>query len=159
MITVRRVGAGEWALWRDVRLAALTESPEAFRARLDDWADGGERRWRERLAMGDAYNVVAVRGGPAVGVASGVPDAGGGAWLHSVWVSSEVRGLGVGRRLVAAVEGWARGRGAAELRLAVLPGNGAAIELYRRQGFAPTGEAGETLPDGATELIMARPLR
>jgi ribosomal protein S18 acetylase RimI-like enzyme len=154
------VGAGEWALWRDVRLAALAQAPEAFRSRLADWAGGGERRWRERLAMADAHNIVAVRDGHAVGVARGVPDADGAAWLHSVWVSPEVRGLGVGRRLVASVEEWARGRGAAGLRLAVLPGNDAAIELYRRQGFAPTGEAGETPPDGATtELIMAKPLR
>lgn len=155
-VVVRRVAPGEWALWRDVRLEALAVSPEAFKARLADWADGGERRWRERLAMPGAYNVVAERDGRAVGVARGVPED-RDAWLHSVWVSPDARGLGVGGRLVGAIEEWARGRGVRTLWLAVLPGNEAAIGLYRRLGFVRTDEVGELMPDGVTrELVMAK---
>lgn len=159
MIAVRRVGAGEWPLWRDVRLAALTQSPEAFRSRLADWAETGEPRWRERLARPDAYNIVAEHDGGVVGVASGVPED-GAAWLHSVWVSPRARGLGAGGLLVGAVEEWARASGAPELLLAVVPGNDTAIGLYERRGFAATGEPGALMPDGVTrELVMAKPLR
>lgn len=149
---VRVVGTDEWPMWRDVRLAALTVSPEAFKSRLEDWERGGERRWRERLAMPGAYNIVAQRDGAAVGVASGVPGADGDVELRSVWVDPDARGCGVAGRLIAAVEAWARETGARTLRLSVLRGNDGAMALYRRHGFAFTGESDDR------ELVMAKAL-
>jgi len=137
----------DWPLWRDARLAALTESPHVFKSRLADWDAGGSDRWRARLAQPGAYHVVELLDGRPVGMASGLP----GAELRSVWVSPSARGRGVGDRLLAAVESWARRTGETVLRLAVLPGNEPAIALYRRNGFAPTGER-----DG--ELTMAKNL-
>ncbi len=152
----------DWPLWREVRLAALTEAPHAFKARLADWHRGGEERWRARLGTPGAYNVVALLDGRAVGVASGLPGEGDGGrtWeLRSVWVGPEARGRGVADRLVAAVERQARQAGATEFKLAVLPGNDAAIALYRRHGFVATGECGDVLPDGVTrERVMAKAL-
>jgi GNAT superfamily N-acetyltransferase len=116
MIEVRALTAGEWRLWRELRLAALAEAPQAFGSTLADWQDAGEDRWRDRLGIPGAANFVAVLDGQPAGVASGVPgDAAGSAELISMWVSPQVRGHGVGDRLVGAVEQWAsrRGRGAA----------------------------------------------
>ncbi|AOT60841.1 hypothetical protein A4G23_03716 [Streptomyces rubrolavendulae] len=40
--------------------------------------------------------------------------------------------------------------------LVVLPGNGPAIALYQRNGFADTGAVGDLLPDGVSrERLMA----
>lgn len=150
MISVREVTAEEWPLWRDVRLAALADAPDAFAARLDDWARGGERIWRERLTLPGAYNIVAEQDGHAVGVARGVPGEDGVAWIHSVWVAPGVRGLGVGAQLLSRVEEWARGRGSATLRLQVFEYNERAIAAYRRQGFVRTGAA-----DGG-EIVMVK---
>ncbi|MFF0434215.1 GNAT family N-acetyltransferase [Streptomyces sp. NPDC004327] len=151
-MSLRVVGAGDWEVWRAARLAALGESPRAFKARLADWENGGEARWRERLAMPDAYNVVALIGSEVVGVAAGMPGTEAGTCeLRSVWVSPRVRGRGLGERLIAAVEEWARAAGATRLTLGVLPGNAPAAALYRRHGFAVVEEGGE-------EVVMAKSL-
>lgn len=158
-VEILRVGAGDWPLWRDVRLAALADAPYAFKSRVEDWSAGGEARWRGRLELAGSYNLVAVLEGVPVGMASGVPGDDGVCELRSVWVSPLARGNGLGGRLIAEVEGWARETGATVLRLGVLPGNDAAIQLYRRYGFVDSDEPGDLLSDGVTrELFMVKSL-
>ncbi len=66
-------------------------------------------------------------------------------------------GQGVGDLLTGAVEAWARRVGARALRLAVVPGNEAAVALYRRHGFVASGELGEVLGDGVSrERVMVK---
>lgn len=159
MVTLRQVTVEDWSTWRDVRVAALADAPYAFNSRLADWENGGEERWRARLTLPGAYNVVAVAAGRPVGVVRGVPHKDGTSELHSMWVSPEVRGQGVGDLLMTAVERWAVGSGATVLELAVFPDNAAAIALYRRHGFRDTDELGGLLRDGVTrELVLAKPL-
>ncbi|SER81270.1 hypothetical protein SAMN05421870_104351 [Streptomyces qinglanensis] len=52
-----------------------------------EWHHGGGERWRERLAMPAAYDVVALLDGRAVGMAAGLPVDGGACELRSLWVS------------------------------------------------------------------------
>ncbi|MET7553505.1 GNAT family N-acetyltransferase [Streptomyces albidoflavus] len=146
----------DWPVWRQARLAALSEALHAFKARLADWPHGGEDRWRARLTMPGAHNLVAADGG-TVGMAAGMPGADATYELRSVWVSPRVRGQGVGDLLTGAVEAWARRTGARALRLAVVPGNEAAVALYRRHGFVASGELGEMLGDGVSrERVMVK---
>jgi ribosomal protein S18 acetylase RimI-like enzyme len=161
MVRLRVVTTDDWPLWRDVRLAALADAPHAFKSRLADWNRGGEKQWRARLETPGTYNLVALLGGRAVGIASGLPDEDGGPYeLRSVWVSPEARGRAVGDLLLDAVEDWALGCGAATLRLAVFPNNAAALALYERHGFTATEERGDLLPDGVTrERILTKSLR
>ncbi|CAL9372737.1 N-acetyltransferase family protein [Streptomyces sp. enrichment culture] len=160
MVHLRVLTMSDWPLWREVRLAALSEAPHAFKAGLADWHNGGEERWRERFAMPETYSIVALLDGRAVGMAAGLPGDGGACELRSVWVSPQARGRSVGDRLTAAVEGWARQRGATTLKLAVLPDNEPAVALYQRNGFVDTGELGDLLSDGVTrERLMVKVLR
>ncbi|MGW1280908.1 N-acetyltransferase family protein [Streptomyces tsukubensis] len=160
MVHVRVLTASDWPLWREVRLAALDEAPHAFKTGLAEWHNGGEERWRERLAMPATYSIVALLDGRAVGMAAGLPGDGSACELRSVWVSPRARGRSVGDQLIAAVQGWARQRGATALKLAVLPGNEPAVALYQRNGFVDTGERGDLLPDGVTrEHLMVKVLR
>ncbi|MFB7471908.1 GNAT family N-acetyltransferase [Kitasatospora sp. NPDC056184] len=162
----------DWPLWRDARLAALADAPDAFRVRLADWSAGGEAEWRARFARADAVHVVAVAAdGRPAGLAGGVPgldDRGAVSELRSVWVGPRARGRGVGDGLLAAVEAWARRRGSTSLRLAVLSGNAAAVALYRRHGFVDAEangedregrEDGEDQQHGAAERVMVKRLR
>lgn len=159
MLTLRVLSPEDWPVWRDVRLAALADAPDAFKSRLEDWHRGGAKRWRARLESPGSHNVIAFLDGEPVGLASGVPGDGDAAELHSVWVSPLARGRGVANQLIAAVESWATRSSVSTLRLSVIPGNEPAIALYRRHGYQVTGELGDVLSDGVTsEHVMAKTL-
>ena len=129
------------------------------RSRLADWQEAGEERWRERLAIFDSVNVVALLGGRPVGMVSGVPGNDPTPELISMWVSPAARGIGVGDRLVESVAEWARQRGATALRLAVAEDNEKATALYTRNGFTDTGELAGPMPDGVRmEKVMVKQL-
>ncbi len=148
--------AQHWPLWRAARLAALADSPDAFPGAATEWAEGGERRWYERLLDPLALKIVAVLDGTPVGLVRAALDD-GVVWLHSLWVSPDLRGRGFGDQLVGAVEAWAQPR-AAYVRLSVVPGNAPAIALYRRHGFIDSEVPGERLADGGCELVMEKAL-
>jgi [ribosomal protein S18]-alanine N-acetyltransferase len=59
--------------------------------------------------------------------------------LLLIAVRPEVRGTGLGRRLMQDMMGQARGGGVAQLFLEVREGNSPALALYRSQGFEPVG--------------------
>jgi ribosomal protein S18 acetylase RimI-like enzyme len=162
VIELRVLTPDDWPLWRELRLAALAEAPRAFGSRLADWQGAGDRveRWRARLAIPGSHNLVVLLDGRPAGMASGVPgDEDGTAELISMWVSPAARGRGVGDRLIGEVESWARRVPVRLLRLAVAPDNDAALNLYLRNGFRPTGEAGDLMSDGVrTERVMAKHL-
>nr|WP_281360647.1 GNAT family N-acetyltransferase [Curtobacterium albidum] len=175
-IALRRVTADDWATWRPVRLAALTDAPEAFGSRLADWQDAPEDRWRGRLSLPGAVDLLAVEHdrspeqapertpepapGRPVGMATGVPSAEDPAVaeLISMWVAPEARGRGLARTLIDAVARAMAEHGAARLELSVMPDNHRARRIYERAGFTLTDTPGDELPDGRHELVMVRGL-
>lgn len=163
VIELRSLGPDDWPVWRELRLAALAEAPEAFGARLADWQGAGDHaeRWRARLDIPGSYNVVVLLDGRPAGMASGVPaDQPDAVELISMWVAPHARGRGVGDRLIRAVADWARHTGAARLLLAVAEGNPHAVDLYLRHGFRDLGAEPRLMPDGVRrERLMGKPLR
>jgi ribosomal protein S18 acetylase RimI-like enzyme len=162
MLELRTLGPEDWTLWRELRLAALSEAPYAFGSTLAEWTGAGDReeRWRSRLEIPGARDVVAILDGRPVGMASGVPaKEAAGVELISMWVSPVARGRGVGDLLIRAVEQWAVERHATTLLLSVMPDNGKAIALYERHGFADVGELSDLRPDGVRRgQVMAKSL-
>ncbi|MFF2374990.1 GNAT family N-acetyltransferase [Streptomyces xiamenensis] len=160
MVDLHVLTGGDWLLWHEARIAALTDAPDAFKSALADWDKGGREQWGARLHIPGAHNVVALRDSHPVGVVRGVPADADTSELRSLWVSPQVRGEGVGERLVETVASWALRSGFTRLKLAVIPGNQPAIALYRRCGFVTTEERGDLLLDGETrERVMVRRLR
>ena len=161
-IDLRIMSADDWRAWRSVRLAALTDAPDAFGSRLQDWADAPEDRWRQRLSIPGAVDLLAfdADANAPVGMATGTPDGGSGsrAELISMWVDPAARGRGVATELITAVARWAAGVGATTLTLSVMPDNAAARRTYERNGFIAAREPGELLPGGRRELVMLRDL-
>ncbi|MDX3225934.1 GNAT family N-acetyltransferase [Streptomyces sp. ME19-01-6] len=154
-IELKALTPDDWAVWRELRLTALAEAPDAFGSRLADWQGDGDReeRWRARLGIPGSYNVVAVVDGKGAGMAGGVRGpCDCVVELISMWVSAAARGRGVADRLVLAVEEWGLRAGAGVLRLDVVPGNARAIAFYRRRGFVEVGAA-------QGELVMEKVLR
>lgn len=152
-VVVEVVGPDRWAQVRELRLAALAGTPDAFAASYDEERDQPERWWRDRLRREDAAtflgSVADTRGAAAapVGLAVVLPtgDDATTAGLYAVWVAPDARGRGVGDALIAAAIEHARGMGFARLVLNVGDGNLPAVALYARHGFVPTGRT-STLP-------------
>jgi RimJ/RimL family protein N-acetyltransferase len=141
-VGVTEISSDDWRLWRPLRLAALTDSPAAFRSTLAEWSGPGdtEQRWRDRLSS-VALNLVLDWGDEPAGIVSATaPDADGTALLMSMWVASCARGHGVGDAAIERVRSWAwKQPGFTQLMLTVEVNNLAAMRLYRRHGFLDAG--------------------
>lgn len=140
---VRRIGEDDWELLRSVRLAALADAPEAFRARLADAEAYPQARWRQQAGPTTAGGLpvatfVARRpDGSGAGMAVGV-DTGESTNVVGVWVAPDERGTGLFDRLMEAVEAWSPHR---RLVLDVALGNERARRAYERRGFVVTGRS------------------
>lgn len=141
MIATRVLNPDDWLLWRELRLLALEESPDAFQSRLADWRGEGdaEARWRDRLAR-VALNVIAMVDDEPAGMVSGAVE-GEDVELISMYVAPAARGRGVSDALIDAVVSWARARGSPRVWLSVREGNDRAKRLYLRHGFVEAGPA------------------
>jgi ribosomal protein S18 acetylase RimI-like enzyme len=173
-VQVRRAHPDEWAMVRDVRLAALADAPDAFASTLGRERARTEPQWRSRIR--DWPWFLAWHAGTPAGLVAAVPDqpassppatdpahqAPRGWHLVSMWVSPQARGTGVAELLVAAVVDHAGAVGAPRITLWVAVGNARARAFYRRIGFTPTGRRQAYPRDGAEALDeeeLARPVR
>ena len=136
---IRRAGPDEWFDVREIRLAALVESPDWFCASYDEEIDQVESWWRRFIAAGAWF--IAYAGDTSIGIAAGIRSReleDSTRQLISMWVEPVARGRGIGGRLVDEVIGWARADGANEIQLQVTEGNEAARRLYEGRGFVAT---------------------
>ena len=165
MALVERLGEGDWAVFRELRLRSLLDSPDAFGSTYGEESSRTERAWRDwaagRWRGGTAVVFAGRDDGTAVGIATGAEyeAEAGVAHVYAMWVAPDARGAGVGRALVDAVAGWARDRGCDRLVLSVTESNQTARRFYEACGFEDTGER-EALREGSgmRTLIQAKHL-
>ena len=164
-LVIRTTTEEDWQSLRTLRLEMLRDYPLAYGETLEHAEGIDEAGWRRRAARGTTpgqTSIVAIVGDRWVGYMGGyIPDAATGPLLVGVYVSSDFRGdaAGVSRRLLEAVEDWARDYGAT-LRLEVHEDNPRARRFYEKLGFTFTGRSREyELPPGGLELEMIKPLR
>jgi GNAT superfamily N-acetyltransferase len=141
---VRQLRSAEFERWRDLRLRALRDSPNAFGTRYDDELGRPLSSWRERardLAAGGARVMFVVDTGEEhlAGCAGAYTEADGTPRVISMWVAPEIRMQGAGGDLLRNLADWARQRDASRLTLMVVRGNSPATALYETFGFRPTG--------------------
>ncbi|HEY0492010.1 MAG TPA: GNAT family N-acetyltransferase, partial [Candidatus Dormibacteraeota bacterium] len=91
-LIVRRLGPADWEEFRQIRLRALAEAPEAFSSTLADAVRLDQREWMERLAGRAQF--LALTGPISVGTAGGI-QAESCAELISMWVDPSCRRSGV----------------------------------------------------------------
>ncbi len=139
-MSVRALEPSEWRVFRDLRLRALAESPDAFGAQLGDVLDRPDALWQERVA-GRGPIFAAYDEGVPVGVGGAFPRPDEGrAMIWGMWVDPAARGRGHARRLLAALVEWIRDAGFPVVELHVTQGNDEARRLYLAAGFTPTGD-------------------
>ncbi len=145
MISIRPVDPHEWPQYRDIRLRALRDAPDAFGSTWAVEAARADPDWAARLqaaAAGGRDRVLfAVNGEQACGLVwcklcapePGVAD------LFQMWVDPAVRGRGAGKALLAQAIAWAWHKGMQRVRLGVTDADSPAMRLYLAHGFRPVG--------------------
>jgi GNAT superfamily N-acetyltransferase len=151
VMTITRINSTEWRLLRDLRLAALRDSPDAFGQSYEDAVGQAESEWRqtaEAASRGDrrAWFIGRVNG-TAIGIVQARRRPPDDCLLFSMWVAPSARRSGAGRALVQAVEDWGQAWGARRVVLWVIASNEEALRFYDRIGFlvqrtGPDAESG-----------------
>lgn len=161
-MSIVRCTPREWKRFRDVRLRALADAPEAFWHSYEDESSVGENTWREQLANPERAALLAVRSGGDVGVTTvGPPTWDEGADpshfdLGGFWVAPQARHTEVSRQLLDAALEHAREHDATAVTLWVIGDNPAAQRLYEGAGFAVTGREHLIEARGVTERELIR---
>ena len=164
MISVRRLCADEWREYRELRLRALADAPEAFGSTFEAERAKPDEHWETRLAAAATSPfqllLIAELGTEFVGLVMGwidpeVPET---AHVYQLWVAPEARGRGSATQLLDTVLAWARDTPARTAILSVTCGNGAARRLYERAGFTPVGDP-EPLRPGSSIQVQPMTLK
>lgn len=141
-IHVRVLEKDEWATYREVRLRALRESPEAFVASAEEEEGFSDDVWADRMER--SRRILAEDDGEVIGVVSvgsghrtNIPGAGE---LFGLWVEAPRRGTGVARRLMEKAAKVAREIGLKQLVYWVGTDNGRAVAFASSFGFRPTDD-------------------
>jgi GNAT superfamily N-acetyltransferase len=162
--TVRRTTADEWQDFRELRLAALLDSPTNFGQTHEQALAMPDEQWQERArtnATSDQqafYVAIDDVTGKLVGMWGVVPhNARPGVQLViGVYVRPEARGTDVARRLNQACVDFARTTEAKDLILEVRDDNDRGRRFYEREGFALTGFTEPHNLDPSHDLIEMR---
>lgn len=148
MAAVRRLGPDDWAVFRDIRLAALADAPDAFGSSLAREQAFTEDVWRQRVS-GPVY-VVEDPGPVSVG---GVFDNDGTPHVWGMWTHPDHRCRGHARVILDALI-----PAGTTAQLDVNVTNGGARTVYERYGFVGTGDL-EPLRPGSDQQIELMVLR
>ena len=161
-IEIRRLGSADAAVYRELRLAALRNSPEAFGSTFERESAEPLEWFRARLENGQVFG--AFRALELFGIAGFVrredEKEKHTGLLVGMYVRPDARNAGIGRQLIEAVIDYAR-QHVELLQLTVVKDNHRARQLYARLGFVEYGiEKNSLKQDGRyfDEILMAMDL-
>jgi RimJ/RimL family protein N-acetyltransferase len=156
-IRIEAVTAELLPTYRDVRIAALIDSPRAFWTTYQQASTRTDDAWADWLADGPQTWLAFAGDSPVgtVGLWRGDDQAADEITLVGMWVATVVRGSDVAERLVRRALDAAVDAGVRRVVLEVAHENARAWAFYSRMGFRPTGKTG-TMPwdPAVTEELM-----
>lgn len=145
VLVVRPIRPDEWQPYRDIRLRALQDAPDAFGSTYDIERERTDDLWASRLraasASGMDLPLFAIDGDTLCGLAwCKISEADARiAHLYQMWVAPESRGQGAGGALLDEAIAFARRAGARVVCLGVTVADSPAMRLYRSRGFVAAG--------------------
>jgi predicted GNAT family acetyltransferase len=160
VIEVRRVGPDDWRAFRDVRLRALADAPDAFITTHAEASAQPDQHWQDRTThmatSDDAAMFLACDGTSVIGLAGCFVDDNGDRMVISVWRDPAYRGRGVGAAVTDAAARFVEATGHQPV-LWVMEHNELARRSYERLGFVATGVRAQP-PErpGVWEIEMRR---
>lgn len=142
-MTVRLIRSDEGPRLRDVRLAAIADSPGTFATDLDTARSRPEEAWVRVAAVHaeaeEQATWFAEQDGQTAGMVSAFRTDDGAVTMTSLWSAPGFRRIGVAEALVGAVREWGDKVGATEIRQWLVERNAHARAFHDGQGFEPTG--------------------
>lgn len=136
----------QWESYKDLRLRALKEEPQAFSSTYEDSVKYPDSFWQERLKQAYVGNsqwlLFAKQADNLVGMAGAyVADEEDAAEVVGVYVAREVRGQGISKKLVVdLINKIKQDKSIKKLLIGVNPEQVAAMGLYQGLGFKIIGE-------------------
>jgi len=143
---VRKLTPDEWKIFRELRLAGLQSDPASFATSYEGSLQMSDDEWRDFFGSRDYF--AAFDQDKPVGMAAIRRDDGESfahrAVVLNVYVSPNMRGRGVGERLLSKLADYAQAQGVLQLELGVNAESMGVIKLYERNGYTKIG----TMPRG-----------
>lgn len=135
----------QWTRLRDLRLAALAESPENLSGKLEEEQNFTEEQWREGFKK-LTYLVASIDGVDVgmINVENLKGDFGATCWLGGLWLNPKYRGQGVARALFDYMDSVAKEKDWVVQGLGVMETNSNAITVFEKFGFVQMGEPQES---------------
>ncbi|MEM0966234.1 MAG: GNAT family N-acetyltransferase [Verrucomicrobiota bacterium] len=146
MLTIRRIQRCEGALFRDLRLAALKSDPYAFCSTYETAIERSPESWCQQAdstAEGSTRSTfIAFREDEPVAIAAiyGSEEKEGEAEVLQVWITPDLRGSGLAKKMMDTVFAWAENNGFSKVIGEVTKNNGRALSFYRNYGFEVVSE-------------------
>lgn len=157
---IRLLEAADAARYRNIRLEALQQNPEAFGSTFERENEQPLPWFEERIAQADIFG--AFIGGDLFGIAGYIrhqgPKQNHKGVLWTMYVRPAARNSCLGRCLVEAVVNHAAER-VEQLQLSVVSDNESAHRLYMRLGFVEYGREPKALKQGGRyydEILMVK---
>lgn len=157
----------QWRAYRDLRLRAIQDSPQAFLDTEQETRAFPESKWKQRLAdaaAGKSWQLFAKLQGKLVGMIGAYRSEedirNDAATAVGLWVAPEARGEGVGRKLMETLVDTLKQRSIKTAHLSVNVEQTAAVALYNKLGFQIVEEQEAVMGDGRKhkELSMEKTL-
>ena len=133
---IRSTVTEDWKLLRQVRLAALLDTPTAFGVSYQTAAAYTDEQWQVRASSTGTAFWLAFEEGRPVGMIGAAVSSTQRFNLIGMWVEPAARGSGVATQLVETVKAHATSQGFDRVFLDVSPDNARASNFYLKHGFA-----------------------
>ena len=145
VVLCHELSPDEWSRLREIRLASLLESPEAFGSSYEREIAFTEREWRDLFNL-NSYLVASIDGKDiAIMFLEKLRgDFGATCWVGGCWSNPQYRGIGALRSMFDYVDSVKDQRGWQIQGLGVFIVNDSAIAAYERLGFKAMGEVQES---------------
>ena len=145
VVLCHELSPDEWSRLREIRLASLLESPEAFGSSYEREIAFTEKQWRELFNL-NSYLVASIDGKDiAIMFLEKLRgDFGATCWVGGCWSNPQYRGIGALRSMFDYVDSVKDQRGWQIQGLGVFIVNESAIAAYERLGFKAMGEVQES---------------
>ena len=163
VIKIVELSPSEWKRYKDIRLEAFSESPQAFLISFNEAENEPDEKWKAALEdaeKGNRWLIFAEKEGEIIGMTGAfISEEYKGkntAKIIEVFVSSRARGLHVGRMLLEAMIEKLRKLGMERVILVVNKEQIPAYSLYKSLGFKGIEDMNIMLGDGKSheELVM-----